>query len=92
MCRSFSSDRHNVPKGMVEVCMMLQHEHELANSHEKLRLLEISYDEARQEPCIDEELRETELETRNQFIHPRKKRIRPLRSPSGGAALTISVY
>ena len=55
--------------------MMLQNDHELANTREKLRLLEESYEEVRQETGDDEELREAELESLKRFINQLKEEI-----------------
>jgi hypothetical protein len=54
---------------------MIQNERELANSREKLRLLQVSYEEARQEDNLDEELRDAELESLKRFINQLKEEI-----------------
>jgi hypothetical protein len=54
---------------------MIQNERELANSREKLRLLQVSYEEARQEDSLDEELRDAELESLKRFINQLKEEI-----------------
>ena len=55
--------------------MMLQNEHELTLTREKLRLLEESYEEVRQESGCDEELREAELQSLKRFINQLKEEI-----------------
>ena len=55
--------------------MMLQNDRELANTREKLRLLEESHEEVRLEPGADEELREAELESLRRFINQLKEEI-----------------
>jgi hypothetical protein len=55
--------------------MMLQNDRELANTREKLRLLEESYEEVRLEAGADEELREAELESLRRFINQLKEEI-----------------
>ena len=54
---------------------MLQNERELANTREKLRLLEESYEEAHREVDGDEELREAEMESLKRFINQLKEEI-----------------
>jgi hypothetical protein len=54
---------------------MLHNERELANTREKLRILEESYDQARLEVVDDEELREAELESLKRFINQLKEEI-----------------
>lgn len=54
---------------------MLQNHRELANTREKLRLLEESYEEVRGEIGADEELREAELESLKRFINQLKEEI-----------------
>jgi flagellar biosynthesis chaperone FliJ len=54
---------------------MLQNDRELANTREKLRLLEESYDEVRRETGGDEELREAELESLKRFMNQLKEEI-----------------
>ncbi len=54
---------------------MLQNERELANTREKLRLLEASYEEARLESSDDEELREAEMESLKRLIKQFKEEI-----------------
>lgn len=55
--------------------MMLQNERELANTREKLRLLESSYQEVRQEAGGDDKLRDAELESMKRFINQLKEEI-----------------
>ena len=55
--------------------MLLQNDRELANTRDKLRLLEESYEEIRQEPDADDELRESELESLKRFINQLKEEI-----------------
>jgi flagellar biosynthesis chaperone FliJ len=54
---------------------MLQNDRQLANTRDKLRLLEESYEEVRQETGEDEELREAELESLKRFINQLKEEI-----------------
>ncbi|HEY3242824.1 MAG TPA: hypothetical protein VGM03_05675 [Phycisphaerae bacterium] len=54
---------------------MLQNERQLANTRKKLRLLEESYEEARQEIDGDEELRQAELDSLRRFINQLKEEI-----------------
>jgi len=54
---------------------MLQDERELANTREKLRLLEASYKQARLDSSGDEELREAEIESLMRFINQLKEEI-----------------
>ena len=54
---------------------MLQNERELANTREKLRSLEESYNEVRRENTDDEVLREAELESLKRFINQLKEEI-----------------
>jgi hypothetical protein len=54
---------------------MLQNERELANTREKLRLLEASYEEASLESSDDEELREMEMESLKRLIKQFKEEI-----------------
>ena len=55
--------------------MMLQNDRELANTREKLRLLEESYAEVGRETGGDEELREAELESLKRFMNQLKEEI-----------------
>lgn len=55
--------------------MLLQNDRELANTRDKLRLLDESYEEIRQEPDADDELREAELESLKRFINQLKEEI-----------------
>jgi hypothetical protein len=55
--------------------MTLQNDRELANTREKLRLLEESYEEVRLEDFADVELREAELESLRRFINQLKEEI-----------------
>ena len=55
--------------------MILQNERELANTREKLRLLEESYEEAHREVDGDDELREAEMESLKRFINQLKEEI-----------------
>jgi hypothetical protein len=55
--------------------MTLQNNRELANTREKLRLLERSYAEVREEDFGDETLREMELESLTRFINQLKEEI-----------------
>lgn len=55
--------------------MNLKNDLELANTREKLRLLEQSYEEARQETDGDEELREIEMESLMRLINQFKEEI-----------------
>jgi flagellar biosynthesis chaperone FliJ len=54
---------------------MLQNDLQLANTREKLRLLEESYKEVRQEAGDDEGLREAELLSLKRFINQLKEEI-----------------
>jgi hypothetical protein len=54
---------------------MIQNIRELENTREKLRILEEGYEEARQEPSDDEEVRETELQSLKQLINEFKEEI-----------------
>jgi flagellar biosynthesis chaperone FliJ len=54
---------------------MLQNDRQLANTREKLRLLEESYEEVRQEAGGDEQLREAEMESLKRFINQLKEEI-----------------
>jgi dsDNA-specific endonuclease/ATPase MutS2 len=54
---------------------MLQNDRQLANTREKLRLLEESYEEARQETGGDEELREAEMQSLKRLINQFKEEI-----------------
>ena len=54
--------------------MTLQNDRQLANTREKLQLLEESYQEVRQESG-DEELREAEMESLKRFINQLKEEI-----------------
>jgi hypothetical protein len=55
--------------------MTLQNDRDLANTREKLRLLEESYEEVRLEDFADVELREAELESLRRFINQLKEEI-----------------
>ncbi len=55
--------------------MMLQNEVELANTRDKLRLLEVSYDEACSEAHNDQELREAELTSLKRLMNQLKEEI-----------------
>ena len=55
--------------------MMLQDKGELANTREKLRVLEASYEQARLDHSGDEELREAEMESLVRFIKQLKEEI-----------------
>jgi flagellar biosynthesis chaperone FliJ len=55
--------------------MTLQNDRELANTREKLRLLEQSYQEVCEEHHGDETLREMELESLTRFINQFKEEI-----------------
>jgi hypothetical protein len=55
--------------------MTLQNDRELANTREKLRLLEQSYAEVSEEDYGDEKLREMELESLTRFINQLKEEI-----------------
>ena len=55
--------------------MLLQNDRELANTRDKLLLLEESYEEILQEPDADDELREAELESLKRFIYQLKEEI-----------------
>jgi flagellar biosynthesis chaperone FliJ len=55
--------------------MMLRNDRELANTKEKLRILEESYAEVEREAGADEELREAELESLKRFINQLKEEI-----------------
>ena len=55
--------------------MVLQNDRELANTREKLRLLEESYEEARLDNTADQELREAEMESLKQLINQLKEEI-----------------
>lgn len=48
---------------------------ELENTREELRVLEEGYDEACQEPCDDEEVRDAELQSLKQLINEFKEEI-----------------
>jgi flagellar biosynthesis chaperone FliJ len=54
---------------------MLQNDRQLANTRDKLRLLEESYEEVHQETGEDEELRAAELESLKRFINQLKEEI-----------------
>lgn len=54
---------------------MLRSDRELANTREKLRLLEESYEELSNETGGDEELREASLESLKRFINQFKEEI-----------------
>ena len=54
---------------------MLQNERQLANTRDKLRLLEESYGEVLQETGGDEELRDAEMESLKRFINQLKEEI-----------------
>lgn len=54
---------------------MPQNDRQLANTLEKLRLLEESYEEVRKETDADEELREAEMESLKRFINQLKEEI-----------------
>jgi flagellar biosynthesis chaperone FliJ len=54
---------------------MLRDKRELANTREKLRLLETSYEQARLESNGDEELREAEMDSLMRFINQLKEEI-----------------
>ena len=54
---------------------MLQNDRQLANTREKLRLLEESYEEVRQEIGGDEDLREAEMQSLKRFINQFKEEI-----------------
>ena len=54
---------------------MLRNERELANTREKLRMIEESYEESRQEIDGDEELREAEMESLQRLINQFKEEI-----------------
>jgi hypothetical protein len=53
----------------------LQNDLDLRHTREKLRLLEDSYEEARQEAGVSELLREAELESLKRFINQLKEEI-----------------
>jgi flagellar biosynthesis chaperone FliJ len=53
----------------------LQSERELVNTRDKLRLLEESYEELRNETGGDEELREASMESLKRFINQLKEEI-----------------
>ena len=55
--------------------MTLKNDLELTNTREKLRLLEESYEETRQETGGDEELREIEMESLMRLINQFKEEI-----------------
>jgi hypothetical protein len=55
--------------------MMLQNERELANTREKLEMLESSYEEVRMETSDDDELREAELKSLKRFMNQLKEEI-----------------
>jgi flagellar biosynthesis chaperone FliJ len=55
--------------------MVLQNDRELADTRDKLRLLEESYEEVRQETNADDELRAAELESLRRFINQLKEEI-----------------
>ena len=55
--------------------MTLRNDRELANTREKLRMLEMSYEEARQESGADVELREAELASLSRLINQLKEEI-----------------
>lgn len=55
--------------------MMLQNDRELANTRERLRLLEQSYAEVFEEGYGDETLREMELDSLKRFINQLKEEI-----------------
>ena len=55
--------------------MTLQNERELANTRDKLRLLEESYEELRNETGGDEELREMTMESLKRLINQLKEEI-----------------
>ena len=54
---------------------MLRNEREVANTRQKLRMLEESHEEARQETDGDEELREAEMESLQRLINQFKEEI-----------------
>jgi flagellar biosynthesis chaperone FliJ len=54
---------------------MLQDDRQLANTLEKLRLLEESYEEVRQETGDDGDLRDAELQSLKRFINQLKEEI-----------------
>lgn len=54
---------------------MLRNERELANTRKKLRMLEDSYEELRNEAGDDDELREAEMESLKRFINQLKEEI-----------------
>jgi hypothetical protein len=54
---------------------MLQDQRELANTREKLRLLEASYEQARLDTSGDEELREAEMESLMRFVKQLKEEV-----------------
>jgi flagellar biosynthesis chaperone FliJ len=54
---------------------MLQNDRELANTREKLRSLEQSYEEVCSETGDDDELREAELESLKRFMNQLKEEI-----------------
>lgn len=55
--------------------MTFQNDRELASTREKLRLLEKSYAEVREEDYGDETLREMELESLTRFMNQLKEEI-----------------
>jgi flagellar biosynthesis chaperone FliJ len=55
--------------------VILQSDQELANTRKKLRLLEESYEEARQETDGDDELRAAEMKSLKRFINQLKEEI-----------------
>ena len=69
--------------------MMLQNERELADTREKLRLLEESYEEVRQESGANEELREAELESLKRFINQLKEEIARYEAHQPGRPETV---
>jgi hypothetical protein len=55
--------------------MVLQNDRELANTREKLRLLEASHEEVRLDDTADQDLREAEMESLKQLINQLKEEI-----------------
>ena len=55
--------------------MTLQNSQQLADTRQKLRLLEVSYEQTRQDTGGDEELRQAELESLIRLINQLKEEI-----------------
>jgi hypothetical protein len=70
--------------------MILQSEREVANTREKLRLLEETYDEVQSEPPGGEELRELELQSLKKLINQLKEEIASFRGPPRGSAVGLA--